>query len=106
MLVGCTEGEYSLCTREQTAVQRGYDFTHGGVRYQVKANRPSGKPGSFVTLVAKPKNYEWEYLVWILYDNGYVIQEAWLWEVGPFKTAFDAISRLSPKHMRQGKRIV
>lgn len=105
MLVGCTEEEYSLCTRAQTAVQRGHDFTYGGARYQVKANRPSGKPGSFVTLVAKPKKYEWEYLVWILYDNGYVIQEAWLWEVGPFKAAFDAVPRLAPKHMRQGKRI-
>lgn len=106
MLVGCTEEEYSFCTREQTAVQHGHDFTHGRARYQVKANRPSGKPGSFVTLVPKPKNYEWEYLVWILYDTAYVIQEAWLWEVGAFKEAFDAVSRLAPKHMRQGKRIV
>jgi TonB family protein len=45
------------------AVSKGYDFLHDGLHYQVKANRPSGKPGSPVTLVAKAKNYEWDCLV-------------------------------------------
>jgi hypothetical protein len=89
-----------------TSVRKGYDFRFNGARYQVKANRPSGKPGSPVTLVGKAKNYEWDYLVWVLYNPQYEIQEAWLWEVSAYKTAFDLIIRLSPSHYRQGKRLV
>src|SRR5207247_7547682 len=38
-----------------------------GLRYQIKACRPSGKPGSFITWVPKATNYEWDRLVWLLY---------------------------------------
>ena len=105
ILVGFPLEEYSASMRGVTAVQRGYDFKFKGARYQVKANRPSGKPGSFVTLVPKAHNYEWEYLVWILYNSKYEVQEAWLWEVGPYRDAFDAMKRLSPKHYRNGKKL-
>ena len=57
--------------RDRTAVSRGADFVHQGKRYQVKANRPSGKPGSKVTLVAKASNYEWDFLVWMHYTTAY-----------------------------------
>ena len=40
-----------------TAVTKGVDFRKGILRYQVKSNRPSGKPGSPVTLVGKASNY-------------------------------------------------
>lgn len=40
-----------------------------------------------------------------LYDPGYAIQEAWLWEADAYTVAFDAIKRLSPAHHRQGKRL-
>lgn len=32
--------------------------------------------------MAKPSNYEWDFLIWILYDRIYAIQEAWLWGKG------------------------
>lgn len=105
LLVGCTIEQYSTSMQGQTTVQRGFDFKFNGKRYQVKGNRPSGKPGSFVTMVPKATNYEWDFLIWVLYDKNYIVQEAWLWEVGAYKTAFDSIKRLSPKHLRQGKQL-
>lgn len=62
-------------------------------------------PGSFVPWVPKATNYEWDCLVWLLYDREYVIQEAWLWEVGAYRTAFQEVGRLSPKHHRDGQRL-
>jgi len=75
----------------------------GGKRYQVKANRPSGKPGSFVTLVGKPKNFDWDFLVWLLYDRTFQLQEAWLWDVKTYRQCFEFKRRLSPDDMRGGK---
>ena len=63
MLLGLTLEQYSECMYGATAVQKGYDFVFQGKRYQVKGNRPSGKPGSFVTWVPKATNYEWDFLV-------------------------------------------
>ncbi|MBS0154212.1 MAG: hypothetical protein JSS38_06450 [Nitrospira sp.] len=54
----------------------------------------------------KAKNYEWDFLIWILYDQQYQIQEAWLWEVGAYKATFDSIKRLAPSQYRKGKRLV
>lgn len=103
MLVGMTEEQYSAAMVGATSVQRGYDFKHQGRRYQVKGNRPSGKPRSSVTWVRKATNYDWDSLVWILYDSKYVIQEAWLWEVDAYREAFHEVKRLSPSHYRRGK---
>jgi hypothetical protein len=105
LMVGCSEQQYSEVMQGKTAVQRGYDFVFGGRRYQVKANRPSGKPGSFVTWVPKATNYEWDFLVWVHYTPRYEIQEAWLWEVSAYIAAFDSIKRLSPSHYRLGKKL-
>jgi hypothetical protein len=52
MLVGVSEEEYCADGETRTAVTKGKDFTHGGVRYQITANRPSGTKGSKVTLVS------------------------------------------------------
>ena len=103
MLVGMSENEYSDYMKDKTAVIKGSDFVFKNTRYQVKANRPSGKKGSFVTIVPKAANYEWDRLIWILYDKNYVIQEAWEWEVEEYKDAFDALKRLSPDHYRKGR---
>ena len=103
MLVGMSENEYSDYMKDKTAVIKGSDFVFKNTRYQVKANRPSGKKGSFVTIVPKAANYEWDRLIWILYDKNYVIQEAWEWGVEEYKDAFDAIKRLSPDHYRKGR---
>lgn len=103
MLIGMSENEYSDYMRDKTAVNKGNDFVFNNTRYQVKANRPSGKKGSYVTMVPKAANYEWDRLIWILYDKNYVIQEAWEWGVKEYKDAFDAIKRLSPNHYRKGR---
>ena len=47
MLVGMSEQEYSEYMKDKTAVSKGADFVFNNFRYQIKANRPSGKPGSF-----------------------------------------------------------
>ncbi|MGB4468857.1 MAG: hypothetical protein WBH99_11905 [Azovibrio sp.] len=52
LLLGCSLEEYTIAMQGMTSVQKGYDFKFNGHRYQVKANRPSGKPGSFVTMVS------------------------------------------------------
>ena len=81
MLVGMSEKEYSDYMRDKTAVAKGTDFVYRNIKYQVKANRPSGKKGSFVTKVPKASNYLWDKLIWILYDKNYMMQEAWEWNV-------------------------
>lgn len=105
MLVGLSPELYSVAMQGMTSVQKGYDFMFNGMRYQVKGNRPSGKPGSFVTWVPKATNYDWDYLVWVLYNQAYEIQEAWLWEVSAYKAAFDTVKRLSPSHYRKGTKL-
>lgn len=54
-------------------------------------------------MVPKATNYEWDKLIWILYDKNYVMQEAWEWCVKDYQAAFDGIKRLSPNHYRKGK---
>lgn len=105
-LVGCSIDEYAECMRGATAVRRGHDFEFKGKRYQVKANRPSGKPGSRVTLVPKAKNFDWDVLIWILYDKAYDIQEAWSWEAVPYRQVFESVKRLAPAHYRRGTRLI
>lgn len=43
MLIGMSESEYSEYMQDKTAVSKGSDFVFKNIRYQVKANRPSGK---------------------------------------------------------------
>lgn len=105
MLVGMSEQEYSEYMKDKTAVSKGADFVFNNIRYQIKANRPSGKPGSFVTLVSKASNYLWDKLIWILYDKNYVMQEAWEWYVEDYKSSFDKKNRLSPDDYRKGRRL-
>jgi hypothetical protein len=106
MLVGMSESDYSDFMQTQTAVQKGYDFVFGSVRYQVKGNRPSGKRGSKVTMVPKASNYDWDILIWVLYNREYEIQEAWSWPVASYKEAFHDIKRLSPSHYRRGQNLL
>ena len=103
MLVGMPEREYSEYMQDKTAVNKGSDFVFNHKRYQIKANRPSGKPGSFVTRCPKASNYEWDKLIWILYDKYYIMLEAWEWDVIDYKSAFDCKKRISPDDYRKGK---
>ena len=105
MLVGFPEQEYSYYMQDKTAVNKGFDFICNNVRYQIKGNRPSGKPGSKVTWVPKATNYDWDVLIWVLYDKHYVIQEAWQWDVNPYKEAFHNKKRLGPNDYRQGQQL-
>jgi len=105
MLLGLSGVEYSRTMRGATSVQKGYDFKHNGIRYQVKGTRPSGKPGSHITKVPSATNYDWDQLVWVSYNSKYEIHEAWLWDVEAYKAKFHDVKRLSPSHMRQGKRL-
>lgn len=89
MLVGMSEKEYSDYMKDKTAVAKGTDFIYENIEYQVKANLPSGRKGSFVTMVPKAPNYEWDRLIWILYDKNYVMQEAWEWHVKDYRMAFE-----------------
>ena len=105
ILVGCDEKLYTILKKGMTAVTKGYDFIHNNKRYQIKANRPSGKPGSDVTLVGKANNYEWDILIWILYDEKFHIKEVWKFDVDNYKELFDQKKRLSPDDMRKGERL-
>ena len=105
-LVGVPAVAYCRQMRDRTAVSRGCDFTWRDKRYQVKANRPSGKPGSTVTLVPKPKNYDWDFLVWILYNQDYSIAGAWIWPRAKFRARFEHVKRLSPEHYSRGRPLV
>ena len=85
-----------------TAVTKGVDFRKGDILYQVKSNRPSGKPGSRVTLVGKATSFDWHRLVWILYDREYSIKEAWEFPRTKYRKLFESKKRLSPDDMRKG----
>ena len=102
MLVGMSDEQYSSSMSNRTAVAHGHDFEFMGVRYQVKANRPSGRRGSFVTLVGKANNLDWDALIWILYDKYYALVEAWMWGREEYAGKIMPLKRLSPIHMREG----
>ncbi|MDR2462663.1 MAG: hypothetical protein LBD30_02655 [Verrucomicrobiales bacterium] len=96
-LIGMKKAAYSrfMIKEERSQVAEGFDFKFKEIRYQVKANRPSGKKGSKVTVVSNiktklKKNNEsaWDKLIWILYDSNYEIQEAWRWDRVDFEEQF------------------
>jgi len=88
-----------------TAVTKGVDFRKDNIFYQVKSNRPSGKPGSKVTLVGKATNFDWHKLVWILYDREYNIKEAWEFSRNKYRELFEPKKRISPEDMRKGTKL-
>ena len=70
--------------QDKTAVSKYKDFEYNGLKFQIKANRPSGKRGSKVTKVghASKKSLEdngWDILIWILYNEEFEIKETWVW---------------------------
>ena len=109
LLVGMSEDAYCADGQLRTAVSKDLDFVYDGFRYQITANRPSGKKGSPVTWVnqktEKKKPFGWDRLIWILYDRLYVIQEAWEFTADEYRASFSHLTRLSPDHMRQGRRL-
>ena len=58
-----------------------------------------------MTLVSKASNYEWDRLIWMLYDSRYELEEAWEWDVAAYEAAFHTKNRLAPADMRGGRRL-
>jgi hypothetical protein len=107
IIVGMSDNEYSsyMLKERRTAVSRGHDFKKKEDRYQVKAHRPSGKPGSNITNAGKAENYNWDFLVWIRYDEEFKPQEAWEWDRESYKTKFEMKKRITPQDMRGGHKL-
>ena len=101
-LLGCSEDEFKEAMKGQTAVTKGTDFIWKNQRFQIKANRPSGRRGSTVTRVGKATNYDWDFLVWILYNKKFELVEAWKWPVNIYQEKHGARNRLAPNDMRDG----
>jgi len=95
----------SARAESDTAATKGVDFRKGNIFYQVKSNRPSGKPGSKVTLVGKATSFDWHKLVWILYDREYTIKEAWEFTRNKYRELFESEKRISPEDMRKGTKL-
>ncbi len=104
MLLGCSESEYADSLRERTDVSSGYDFlTADGQRIQVKAGRPSGKPGSAVwNAGSRVKSIAWDILIYVLYDQGYEMLGAWKFTPELYERLFAGESKLSIDDMRKG----
>ncbi|PKO61334.1 MAG: hypothetical protein CVU24_09175 [Betaproteobacteria bacterium HGW-Betaproteobacteria-18] len=106
MLVGHTPETFSKAMVGTTAVQKGFDFCWESTRYQVKHNRPSGKKGSKVTNAGNvTTNFEWDILIYVLYNEFFDIQEVWQWDVETYQKMFDSKSQkhISLKDMQKGK---
>ena len=108
-LVGMREDAYCVGGKCRTAVTKDTDFVFNKIRYQVTANRPSGKKGSPVTLVnqktEKKRSFGWDRLIWILYDRSYAVQEAWEFTAEEYRSRFKDLTRLGPREMRLGRRL-
>lgn len=99
-MIGISGKEIERIFQTQTAVTRGYDFIWNDVKYQIKANRPSGKKGSIVTMISKPRNYDWDNLIWLLYDKEFNVMEGLLFSQQNFKSEFDTLNIVRPVHLR------
>lgn len=105
-MLGMSDEEYGSYMQDKTAVARGHDFIFNGIRYQIKAHRPSGKPGSPISNAGKARNCDWDILIWIRYDIDYTILEAWQWNRERYFNEFHSKRGVSPKDMRRGKQLV
>jgi len=101
--LGLNEVDYQASIPDRTAVSRGYDFIFRNERIQVKANRPSRRPGSAVWNVGKKvKTDGWDILIYILYDEDYVIQKAYKFKSDEYQRMFSDKTSLRLEDMRQG----
>ena len=56
-------------------------------------------------MVPRARNFDWDYLIWVLYNSKYEIEEAWLWDVASYQSELDLSKKVRPGDMRQGSRI-
>jgi hypothetical protein len=106
MMLGHNEAEYITSIKDRSSVGRGHDFVFTNKRIQVKANRPSGRPGSSVWNAGpKAKTDGWDILVYILYDKDYVVQEAYQFDCDTYKKLFSNKKSLLLEDMRKGNKL-
>ena len=106
MMLGHTEAEYIISLNGRSSVGRGHDFVWKDKRIQVKANRPSGLPGSAVWNAGpKVKTDGWDIFIYILYDKGYVVQEAYQFDRDAYERMFSNKKALRLEDMRKGHRL-
>ena len=101
-LVGCDYKGYCQDGLGKSAVRKGFDFRFRGKRFQVKANRPAQDTAACkVTKIGKPKNYDWDVLIWVLYNSKWEIVEAWMWGRRAFRNRYKEKDHIRPKHLKQ-----
>jgi len=106
MLIGQTEAEYIASVRGRSSVSRGYDFVFKGQRIQVRANRPSGLPGSNVWNAGRKAGTGlWDILIYVLYDENYVIQAAYKFDHDTYHKIFSGKTSLRLEDMRRGEQL-
>jgi hypothetical protein len=105
MRIGLTEEEYSSQMQTRTAVSKGHDFIYKSKKYQVKACRPSGKHGSKITWVKKPRNYDWDYFIWMQYNTDYTLKVFYKCNKKSFIDKFGLKNRLSPSDIQEGQKL-
>lgn len=106
MMLGHNEAEYIASIRGRSSVGRGHDFWFSNKRIQVKANRPSGRPGSAVWNAGpKAKIDGWDVLIYILYDKHYVVQEAYRFDRDQYERMFANKESLRLEDMRKGRKL-
>lgn len=81
----------------------GYDILFKGKKYLVKGGRRIGENISTISPMDKPKNKNWDYLIWILYDQEFKVLEVWQWENKVFYKKFQNKTRITADKMRTGK---
>jgi len=107
MMLGLNEAEYITSITGRGPVGRGHDFVFENKRIQVKANRPSGRPGDAVWNAGpKVKTDGWDILIYILYDKDYVRQEAYGFDCDTYERLFSDKKLLRLDDMRKGKNLL
>jgi hypothetical protein len=98
--------EYANSVKGRSPVGRGHDFVFNGKKVQVKANRPSGKPGSAVWNAGpKVDSAGWDILIYILYDKDYVVQECYQFDRDLYDRLFIDKKSLRLEDMRKGVKL-
>jgi hypothetical protein len=106
MMLGHDEAGYIASIEGRSSVGRGHDFLFEGKRIQVKANRPSGRPGSAVWNAGpKVKTDGWDVLIYILYDKNYSVKEAYQFSADGYERMFSDKKALLLEDMRKGIRL-
>ena len=104
--LGLNQDQYRVSITGRSSVGRGYDFKFMNKKIQVKANRPSGRPGSDVWNAGpKVKTDGWHILIYMLNDKDYVIQEAYWFDCDTYERMFSNKEKLRLDDMRMGNKL-